>query len=173
MAANLDPTLELWIARFRGPLIGLLASWGEDWRSAEELAMDTFAEAWLSRRRLRGDASDTAVVGPWLRGIAHNLSRHGRRRRARQRLEALPAELPAPVDTPDDRIEILRRGFAELRPEDQTVLRMFYLDESSTREVAALLELTEKAVESRLYQARRALRALTDRMSSPTAGGAR
>ncbi len=47
MTAPLDPTLERWIALFRGPLTGLLASWGTDWRQAEELAMDTFAEAWL------------------------------------------------------------------------------------------------------------------------------
>jgi hypothetical protein len=55
--------LEGWIAAFRGPLIGLLASWGRDWRAAEELAQDTFAEAWVSRGRFVGDFSDTRAYG--------------------------------------------------------------------------------------------------------------
>jgi len=50
---------------------------------------------------------------------------------------------------------------------------MFYLDEASTREVAALLMLTEKAVEGRLHQARRALREKADRLLAATAGGSR
>ncbi len=48
---------------------------------------------------------------------------------------------------------------------------MFYLDEASTREVAALLFLSEKAVEGRLYQARRALRELAERIHAAAAGG--
>jgi RNA polymerase sigma-70 factor (ECF subfamily) len=38
------------------------------------------------------------------------------------------------------------------------VLYMHYLEETSVREVAGLLAVTPKAVESRLYQARRELR---------------
>lgn len=174
MASDLDPLLERWIARFRGPLVGLLASFGADWGTAEELAMDTFAEAWLGRGRLRGDPEDSAIVGPWLRGIAKNLA-HGHRRRFR-RQQPLPADLPAPADATDldeDRLELLRNGFRELRPEHQTVLRMFYLEEASTREVAALLDVTAKAVESRLGHARRALRTATDRIAARTTGGVR
>ena len=103
MASDLDPTLERWLARFRGPLVGLLASWGEDWQLAEELAMDTFAEAWLSRSRLRGDPDDSGVVGPWLRGIAKNLARSRRRRSWRRGEQPLPPDLPAPpAESTDD-----------------------------------------------------------------------
>ncbi len=173
MTAALAPTLERWIARFRGPLTGLRASWGSDWGQAEELSMDTFVQAWLGRGRLRGDPEDTAVVGPWLRGIAKNLSRTSRRNAKRHRLEPLPANVAAPATAADDRLDVLRTGFRELRAEHQTVLRMFYLDEASTKEVAALLDLTEKAVESRLFQARRALRAQTERIQAATAGDSR
>jgi len=177
MAAPLDTTLEQWIARFRGPLTGLLASWGSDWGAAEELAMDTFAEAWLSRDRLRGRQRDSNVVGPWLRGIAANLHRSRQRKLRRRRQEPLPddgvvALTAAETDT-EERLDLLRRAFARLRPDQQTVLRMFYLDEASTREVAALLALTEKAVEGRLYQARRALRAHVERLDPAPTGGSR
>jgi RNA polymerase sigma-70 factor (ECF subfamily) len=62
--------LERWIAAYRGPLIGLLASWGADWRAAEELAQEVFAEAWMARERFHADPQDLAAVGAWLRGIA-------------------------------------------------------------------------------------------------------
>lgn len=175
MAPSLDPILEQWIARFRGPLVGLLASWGSNWGEAEELAQDTFCEAWLSIKRLRGNRQDSRVVGPWLRGIAANLHRQKRRKIRRLRQVELPEEdnLSAPIisNESDERLDALRAAFAELRTEHQTVLRMFYLDEASTREVAALLFLTEKAVEGRLHQARRSLREEAQRIHAGMAGG--
>ena len=165
MTEPLDALLEQWIAHFRGPLVGLLASWGADWGAAEELAMDTFAEAWLGRARLRGSPRDSRVVGPWLRGIAANLFRA--RQRAVRRRRQVPVDerpdLAAPVAADDERICELRAAFAELPGEQQTVLRMFYLDTASTREVAALLQLTNKAVERRLQRARQALRERVER----------
>jgi RNA polymerase sigma factor (sigma-70 family) len=164
MTDPLDPTLEQWLARFRAPLVGLIASWGAEWAAAEELAMDTFAEAWLARHRLRGDPTDDRVIGPWLRGIAHNLQHARLRQVRRQRFEALPSELPSPSPVADERLDALRAAFAQLRDDQQTILRMFYLDETSTREVAALLELTPKAVESRLHAARAVLRQHAQRL---------
>lgn len=177
MASPLDATLEQWIARFRGPLTGLLASWGSDWGAAEELAMDTFAEAWLGRDRLRGNHRDSKVVGPWLRGIASNLHRSRLRKLRNLRQEPLPEDVAVAPQAGDagteERIELLRCAFARLRPDQQTVLRMFYLDEASTREVAALLSLTEKAVERRLHQARHALREHAARLEPTLTGGSR
>lgn len=125
MTSSIDPTLERWIALFRGPLCGLLASWGSDWREAEELAQDTFAETWLSREWLRGDPGDSTIVGPWLRGIARNLSLTQQRRARRRTLEALPKDIAAPTTETDERMDALRTGFRKLRRELQTVLRMF------------------------------------------------
>ncbi|MGK0205641.1 MAG: RNA polymerase sigma factor (sigma-70 family) [Planctomycetota bacterium] len=174
MTPSLDPILEQWITRFRGPLVGLLASWGSNWGEAEELAQDTFCEAWLSIKRLRGSPKDSRVVGPWLRGIAANLQRQNGRKIRKLRHVDLPEEdhLAAPIatDETDERLAALRTAFAELRTEHQTVLRMFYLDEASTREVASLLFLTEKAVEGRLFQARRALREQAQRIHAGMAG---
>jgi len=161
----LDPQLEHWIAHFRGPLVGLLASWGADWQSAEDLAMDTFAEAWLGHQRLRCDPSDLEAVGAWLRGIAHNLLRSYRRTltRVTELDEATAASTPQPNNERDARQEVLRQAFAELRIEHQEVLRMHYLEETTAREVAALLGVTQKTIEMRLYQARRALRHFADK----------
>ncbi|QDV05635.1 RNA polymerase sigma factor [Planctomycetes bacterium Poly30] len=154
-----EADFERWIDAFRGPLVGLLASWGSDWAAAEELAVDAFAEAWVGRERFRGDPQDLGAAGAWLKGIAFRL--RGAQQRRLRRLPTLSAERPepaAPEEEPDERREHLALGFARLKPEHQTVLRMYYLEETSAAEVAALLGLTPKAVEARLYQARKALR---------------
>lgn len=154
----LPPDLENWIQRFRGPLVGFLASRCRSWAVAEELAMDTFAEAWLGRDRMHAAADDLDGVGVWLRGIARNLLHAHLRQRQRgpRPLEHEVAAAPTPVA--DDRLDALHAGFTALRPELQEVLRMHYLESASAREVAALLGVSPKAIENRLYLARRALR---------------
>lgn len=169
--APLAPELERWIAAFRGPLIGWLASRGTSWGEAEELAMDTFAEAWLGRERLRAAPDDLAAIGGWLRGIAHNLLQTWRRSRARA-LPLLVAEPAAPTEEPNDRQDALRAAFPHLPADQQEILRMYYLDATSAVEVAALLGVTTKAVEGRLSRARLALREHTER-ALRTMGAAR
>src|SRR5690349_12941978 len=172
MEAESRIDLDRWIATFRGPLIGLLASWGSDWRAAEELAQETFAEAWVSRERFNADPGDIEAVGAWLRGIAFRLS-CAAARRDRVRASPLLAE-PAVEEAPtDERRALLVKAFTELSAAHQTVLRMHYLEATSAREVASLLGLTPKAVESRLYQARKELRALVDRAAKREAQGVR
>jgi len=170
-----DDDLERWITAFRGPLIGLVASWGSDWRTAEEVAADAFAEAWVGRARFDAEPADLDAAGSWLRGIAFRLH-EARRRRASVR-RAAPIEdardLAAPVEPEDERRALLVEAFAQLSTSHQTVLRMHYLEESSARDVAALLRITPKAVEDRLYQARRALRGCVDRIVAKSAAGAR
>ncbi|MBL8749560.1 MAG: sigma-70 family RNA polymerase sigma factor [Planctomycetes bacterium] len=160
--APLAPELERWIAAFRGPLIGYLASRGASFREAEELAMDTFAEAWVGRDRRRAPIDDLDAIGGWLRGIANNLLLAFRRRRLRANT-AFEDEPAARQVEPDERHDALRAAFAKLPPEMQEILRMHYLESTSAAEVAALLGVTRKAVEGRLYQARRSLREHAER----------
>ncbi len=63
------------IDRFRGPLIGLIASWGANYNEAAEIAQDSFADAYLNRESCRGDWKDPEVFGAWLRGVARNTFR--------------------------------------------------------------------------------------------------
>ena len=73
------------INAYRGPLIGLIASWGVPWGEAVELAQESFAEAWLRRSSCRGDWADAEVPGRWLRGVARNRYRNWARSRGRRR----------------------------------------------------------------------------------------
>ena len=156
---GIEGAFERWVERFRGPLIGLLASWGSDWRQAEELAQDTFAEAWIGRKRFDGSVFDMHTAGAWLRGIAFHLHQAAQRKNTRSRTTPLTDPLPLPEEEPEDpRMDALRAAFARLSAPHQTILRMHYLEEVRARDVAALLGMTPKAVENRLYEARKALK---------------
>lgn len=169
------------INAYRGPLIGLLVSWGAPWNDATEIAQDSFAEAWLKREACRGDWTDAEVFGRWLRGVARNRYRNWARTRWRHRarfvtLEATAsAAIVAESAADPEAVELLdslRRAIFRLPAPQRQVVLMHYLEETSVIEVAALLGVTPKAVEGRLYQARRTLRRLLDgSVSASTPGG--
>ena len=161
------------IDRFRGPLIGLIASWGATYNDAAELAQDSFADAYLNRHSCRGNWKDPEVFGAWLRGIARNKFRNECRSRKRREkrvisvsasvLEASPTPLPAPVD---ERLERLRDAIDGLPSKLKQVVMMHYLDVTSVKDVAALLSVSPKTIEGRLYQARRALKRTMEAQST-------
>ena len=182
----MGPALDLdkLIADWRGPLLGLIASWGAPWGDAEVLAQDAFAEAWLARDRFTGSWDRCPIVGAWLRGIAFNLFRNWQRSRERRAGESIDEhDLAARAES----TEVARAGGAlaeegerilhamqRLTPSHRAVLAMVYLEDSGPREVAGLLGITPKAVESRLYHARKALKLILDADAvSATKPGAR
>ncbi|WP_339730481.1 RNA polymerase sigma factor [uncultured Gimesia sp.] len=157
------------IELYRGPLVGLIASWGAPWVDAKEIAQDSFAEAYLNRESCRGNWEQPEVFGGWLRGVARNRHRNWARSRKRRRnhitsvepavLEAVAA--PSDVDSSPD-LEKLRAAITQLPTKQRQVILMHYLEETSIKEVAILLAISNKTVEGRLYQARRTLRRMLD-----------
>ncbi len=161
--------LTQFIEAYRGPLIGLIASWGAPWGEAVEIAQDSFSQAWLSRESCRGDWRDAEVFGRWLRGVALNQYRNWARSRRRQRARLVtlaPATLEESIAASDqepcEHLEALREAIQRLPAKQRQVVLMHYLEETSVNEVAALLSVSAKTVEGRLYQARQALRRLLD-----------
>ena len=158
------------INTYRGPLIGLIASWGAPWGDAIEIAQDSFSEAWLRRESCRGNWNEPEVFGRWLRGVALNRYRNWARSRWRRQLRIVTRasasleDLAAPADPePSEHLEALRRAIERLPARQRQVVLMHYLEQTTVNEVAALLSITPKAVEGRLYQARRTLRRLLER----------
>jgi RNA polymerase sigma factor (sigma-70 family) len=156
--------LTTFINAYRGPLIGLIASWGAPWSDAAEIAQDSFSEAWLKRSWCRGDWTDPEVFGRWLRGVAFNQYRNWSRshRRRQSRIVAFSVsdlQHPQAPSTPDppEQVEALRQAIDRLPAKQKQVVLMHYLEETSVKEVAMLLSVSPKTVEGRLYQARRAL----------------
>lgn len=156
------------INAYRGPLVGLIASWGAPWGDASEIAQDSFSEAWINRAACLGDWNDPEFLGRWLRGVALNQYRNwARRKRQQQSREATidPGLLEQPPRSPDvspddEHLEALRQAIQRLPTAQREVVLMHYLEESSVKEVAQLLSVSTKTVEGRLYQARLSLKRL-------------
>jgi RNA polymerase sigma factor (sigma-70 family) len=161
--------LTAFIDSYRGPLIGLIASWGAPWSNAVEIAQDSFSEAWLNRESCRGDWNEPEVFGRWLRGVALNQYRNWARSRWRReartvRLDAATLEQAATTSDSetDEHLDALRQAIERLPVKQRQVVLMHYLEETSVNEVATLLGVSAKTVEGRLYQARQTLRRLLD-----------
>lgn len=163
--------LEDAIERFRGPLIGLVMSWGAPAADAFEIAQDSLADGYLSRSNCRGDTTLPTVFGRWLRGVARNKYLNWTRSRSRRECRVTlvaPEVLAETVGDAgkqkeiDPRLEHLRSEIERLPRKQREVVLMHYLEETSVADVAALLSVTAKAVEGRLYQARRRLRERLD-----------
>jgi RNA polymerase sigma factor (sigma-70 family) len=135
---------------------------------SRDVAQEVFLAAWTGLRRLRNPASFL----PWLRETTRHRAYDALRSRGRARRtladagddEALAAIAdPRPdasrVLLQDEERLLLQQGLDALPDETREVLVLFYREERSARQVAALLEISEEAVRQRLSRARAALRA--------------
>lgn len=134
---------------------------------AYDLLQETFAAAWTALRRY-----DAARSFPtWLRSIALNKCRDWSRRRAVRRwlTRSDPIDSQAGLNLTDDapspeasmverqRLSRLDRAVANLPPGLKEPLILTALEELSQEEAGRILGLTSKAIELRVYRARKAL----------------
>jgi RNA polymerase sigma-70 factor, ECF subfamily len=171
LMAGQDAALNDLMERHAMPIFRFLCRMVGNEDDANDLAQETFARVFRARANFRlGDKFST-----WLYTIAANLARNHFRWRARhpnisletgaddpeQSLEnILPANDAPPNEQTltAERAAVVRAEVSRL-PEDlreATVLCEW--EECSVAEAAAILETTPKAVESRLYRARKLLR---------------
>ena len=126
--------------------------------------MDSLADAHLNIGACRGDVSSAEVFGRWLRGVARNKYRNWARTCARSRKFSTTSDpkaleqVVAPTNAVDERLVQLREEIERLPSRQKEVVMMHYLDGNSVADVAALLSISVKSVEGRLYQARKRLR---------------
>lgn len=127
---------------------------------------DTFLVAW--RKIDRAPCDDEALL--WLYGVARNVvSNHNRSARRRQRLNAKMAAL-APSVTPDPEVQVVRRdedqrllnAVDRLKPAELELLRLRAWEELSLAEIAEVVGLSARAVESRLARIRKRLASLLE-----------
>jgi RNA polymerase sigma-70 factor (ECF subfamily) len=138
---------------------------------ANDLAQETFVRVYESRRRY--DPAQSFAT--WLFTIAANLGRNQIRWRYRHPQVSLDAQaspdepslgesLPSQASTPQQEAEARERAGAvraavwELPEDLREALVLCEWEELSVAEAAARLESTPKAVESRLFRARKSLR---------------
>jgi RNA polymerase sigma-70 factor (ECF subfamily) len=170
LAAGRDAALNALMERHAGPVFQFLFRMLNDEEDAHDLAQETFARVYRYRERYDGGKFTT-----WLYAIAANLARSEYRRRSRhpnlslenetgsegQTLgETLRANTPSPGEYADsaERHRAVRQAVAALPRDLREALVLCEWEEMSVADAAGVLGTTKKAVESRLYRARRTLR---------------
>ena len=141
--------LRRWITRLSG------------WRTnTDDLLQEVLVQVWRKASSFRGQGP----LEGWVRRIAVNRCRNDLRRRltferfvhafGRTRSEAECR------DESNDAVDELKSALNRLRPNDRTLLVLFYLEELSGEEVAEALNIRVDAVHVRLSRARQRLKRL-------------
>ena len=155
------------MAATKGDLYRFVRRYVGDEAEAHDLLQETYTAAWLALRRY--DPARPFEV--WLRSIALNKCRDWSRRRAVRRVvrgvmgldapeaSAVRMETPSPEARLDDRrrAEALRSALTRLPDGLKAPLLLATLEGRSHGEIAAILGVTTKAVETRIARARKRL----------------
>lgn len=164
-----DLALNDLMGRWRSPLIAFVLRYLGSQHEAIDLAQETFVRVYEHRHAFKAQAKFSS----WLFSIAANLCRNQLRWRARHPTISLEAEeeeegggrqleepSPSPAENAVDRetAEAVKREIQLLPHDLRVAVILSVYDERSHEEIGEVLGCSAKAVESRLYRAREALR---------------
>jgi len=129
---------------------------------SDEAADDAAQDVWLRVLRGIGGLRDGSKLRPWLFGIARRVLMDRLRDRYAAAVDSTldVAELAAaePADLAAGDLEAMEQEIERLPVIDREAVVLFYLDELSLTEIAAITAVPVGTVKSRLHRARRTLR---------------
>jgi RNA polymerase sigma-70 factor (ECF subfamily) len=164
-----DEAIALLLPAFRRRVFGLAYSFLRDREAAEDVTQEVFIKVWRALPRYDGRAS----MSTWIYTIARNASLSALRSRRPQSslsdaevMEAVEGVDPAPsADVGVDRAAILRL-VDQLPTRQRQVIMLFYMEEQSHEEVAAMLAMPVGTVKTLLHRARARLSAAAGEVSA-------
>ena len=168
-AERRDEAIALLLPAFRRRVFGLAYSFLRDREAAEDVTQEVFIKVWRALPRYDGRAS----MSTWIYTIARNASLSALRSRRPQSslsdaevMEAVEGVDPAPsADAGVDRAAILRL-VEQLPTRQRQVIMLFYMEEQSHEEVAAMLAMPVGTVKTLLHRARARLSAAAGEVSA-------
>jgi len=125
--------------------------------AADDLAQDTFIEAYRSLPQFRGQSS----FSTWLLGIAHNRFRNARRREAtaaRFASESTPSDAVEPAARLSDLQHDLARAMSGLTRDERTAVHLHYHQGLSHQEIAAVVGSPVGTIKTHLARSKDKLR---------------
>lgn len=163
------PDIEALYAQHGRAVLGFLVRRTGDTHAALDLWAETFAVAWMSRTRFRGNSPGQAEA--WVYGIARKQLAHYHRRGAAQQralhrlgLERPPAdaELLAEIERDAQLGELramLGQALAALSEPNRQAVQLRVVDELPYQEVARRLNISEQTARARVSRSLSALAA--------------
>ena len=163
-----DLALNALMDRWEKPLIGFVSRYTDSRSDALELAQETFVRIYENRGRYRAGGK----FSTWMFTIAVNLCRNHARWTKRhpsvanlsEGSDELVERIAADADSPDvgsmrsDEATLVRRAIQELPHDQRTAVLLSEYHGLSHAEIAEVQRCSVKAVEARLYRARKLLR---------------
>jgi RNA polymerase sigma-70 factor (ECF subfamily) len=173
LAAGHDAALNELMERHGSKIFNYLLRSLQSEDDAADLTEETFVRVYQNRANF----DPSLTFSTWLYAIASNLVRTKFRYRARHPQLSLDAEIEAtganlrealPEDTPDpsqslliaESADAVRKAIATLPEDLRTPLILSEYEDLSHAEIAAILDCSSKAIEARLYRARKQLRSV-------------
>jgi RNA polymerase sigma factor (sigma-70 family) len=138
-------------------------------RGDHDLASEALQQTYLRVARYARPCDAVPMFATWVRRVARTALSDCRRRRRtfwdllRNRDAATDEAAPASPDAESNLSAALDAALAQLAPADRALLEQKYFSGTDVRTLATQLDLTPKAVESRLTRARAELRQLLRR----------
>ena len=169
LRAGEDTALNELMTRWQQPLVGFILRYVGSEAEALDLAQETFFRVYESRHRYK----PSAKFSTWMFTIASNLCRNFHRWQTRHPAVSLDApdpegrttadkiesdaESPADTATRGELAAAVRKQIQALPHDLKTAILLFEFEELPYQQIAAILSCSPKAVETRLYRARKIL----------------
>jgi RNA polymerase sigma factor (sigma-70 family) len=150
-------------------LTHLCARFSGSYSVAEDLAQETWIEAWRHRERI----TEPGECAPWLAKIAYYVCQRWKRRYWREQAHLIPSQQASTLDLTEwladdldiaqefERSELtafLDRALALLPRQSREALILRYIEEKPGAEAAELLGISEKALAVRVHRGKAALK---------------
>jgi RNA polymerase sigma-70 factor (ECF subfamily) len=152
------------LERYSTQVFSLIVKMVGNREDAEELTQDVFVKAYGALASFRGESS----FSTWIYRIAYNMAVSAVRKKKtafmsvdEDRMPDVPdgeAEEAMPGTTdPEERLRILNLALERLSPEERAVIMLFYKENRSMEEIAAIAGLTVSNVKTKVFRIRKKL----------------
>lgn len=160
LARRWTPRLLRYAARTLGP-----------GRDSTERVRDVVQETWLGAIRGLNRLEDPAQFAAWIYGIARRkcvdaIRKNVHRRQMDAHLQAVVEPCTGDADTARERSLDLAGAIDRLTDDQRAVVHLFYGEDLTVAEIAAVLAIPPGTVKSRLFHARDALKGYLEPFSS-------
>ena len=156
------------VERYKGAMFGIALARLRNFHDAEDLTQEAFVQAFQRLRSIR----DREKLGAWLRSIvihmcANQIKRQVKRTELEDTIQTTSPKLQGAGNKHDTQAEVMG-ALCKLSRVQRESVTMFYISGYSVEEVAAIQEVPEGTVKSRLYNARLKLKEEMIKMVSDT-----